>query len=196
MAKEALRNLYIEELRDLYDAENRLVKALPKLAKAAESKQLRAGFEEHLEQTKGHVDRLRQIFESLDEKPTGKKCAAMVGLIQEGQDILDEDFEDGVKDAALISAAQRVEHYEIAAYGCVKTWAGLLGETEAQSLLERTLNEEKQTDEKLTELSADINLSAIGNSQDQDSNLEEFEEEREEATNRPLKSKSRGAGAN
>jgi ferritin-like metal-binding protein YciE len=142
------------------------------------------------------VDRLRQIFESLDEKPTGKKCAAMVGLIREGQDILDEDFEDGVKDAALISAAQRVEHYEIAAYGCVKTWAGLLGETEAQSLLERTLNEEKQTDEKLTELSADINLSAIGNEQDQDSNLEDFEEEREEATNRPLKSKSRGAGAN
>jgi ferritin-like metal-binding protein YciE len=196
MAKEALRNLYIEELRDLYDAENRLVKTLPKLAKAAESKQLRAGFEEHLEQTKGHVDRLRQIFESLDEKPTGKKCAAMVGLILEGQDILDEDFEDGVKDAALISAAQRVEHYEIAAYGCVKTWAGLLGETEAQSLLERTLNEEKQTDEKLTELSADINLTAIGNEQDQDSNLEKFEEEREEATNRPLKSKSRGAGAN
>lgn len=196
MAKEALRNLYIEELRDLYDAESRLVKTLPKLAKAAESNQLRAGFEEHLEQTKGHVDRLRQIFESLDEKPTGKKCAAMVGLIQEGQEILDEDFEDGVKDAALISAAQRVEHYEIAAYGCVKTWAGLLGETEAQSLLERTLNEEKQTDEKLTELSADINLSAIGNEQDQDSNLEEFEEEREEATNRPLKSKSRGAGAN
>ena len=196
MAKEALRNLYIEELRDLYDAENRLVKTLPKLAKAAESNQLRAGFKEHLEQTKGHVDRLRQIFESLDEKPTGKKCAAMVGLIQEGQEILDEDFEDGVKDAALISAAQRVEHYEIAAYGCVKTWAGLLGETEAQSLLERTLNEEKQTDEKLTELSADINLNAIGNEQDQDSNLEEFEEKREEATNRPLKSKSRGAGAN
>jgi ferritin-like metal-binding protein YciE len=196
MAKEALRNLYIEELRDLYDAEKRLVKTLPKLAKAAESKQLPAGFEEHLEQTKGHVDRLRQIFESLDEKPTGKKCAAMVGLILEGQDILDEDFEDGVKDAALISAAQRVEHYEIAAYGCVKTWAGLLGETEAQSLLERTLNEEKQTDEKLTELSADINLTAIGNEQDQDSNLEKFEEEREEATNRPLKSKSRGAGAN
>ncbi len=140
MAKEALKNLYIEELRDLYDAENRLVKALPKLAKAAESDELRAGFEEHLEQTKGHVDRLRQIFESLDERPGGKKCAAMIGLIQEGQDILDEDFEDGVKDAALISAAQRVEHYEIAAYGCVKTWAGLLGETEAHSLLAQTLN--------------------------------------------------------
>jgi len=129
---------------------NRLVKTLPKLAKAAESNQLRAGFEEHLEQTKGHVD----LY------------------------------------------AQRVEHYEIATYGCVKTWAGSPGETEAQSLLERTFNEEKQADEKITELSADIKLSAIGNEQDQDSNLEEFGEEIEEATNRPLKSKSRGAGAN
>jgi ferritin-like metal-binding protein YciE len=195
MAKEALKNLYIEELRDLYDAENRLVKALPKLAKAAESEELRAGFEEHLEQTKGHVDRLRQIFESLDERPGGKKCAAMIGLIQEGQDILDEDFEDGVKDVALISAAQRVEHYEIAAYGCVKTWAGLLGETEAQSLLEQTLNEEKEADGKLTELSSEINLEAVGSEEVQDDNLEEFEAEKEGSTDKPLKSKSRGAGA-
>lgn len=195
MAKEALKNLYIEELRDLYDAENRLVKALPKLAKAAESEELRAGFEEHLEQTKGHVDRLRQIFESLDERPDGKKCAAMIGLIQEGQDILDEDFEYGVKDAALISAAQRVEHYEIAAYGCVKTWAGLLGETEAQSLLEQTLNEEKEADGKLTELSSEINLEAVGSEEVQDDNLEEFEAEKEGSTDKPLKSKSRGAGA-
>jgi ferritin-like metal-binding protein YciE len=195
MAKEALKNLYIEELRDLYDAENRLVKALPRLAKAAESEELRAGFEEHLEQTKGHVDRLRQIFESLDERPSGKKCAAMIGLIQEGQDILDEDFEDGVKDAALISAAQRVEHYEIAAYGCVKTWAGLLGETEAQSLLEQTLNEEKEADGKLTELSSEINLEAVGSEEVQDDNLEEFEAEKEGSTDKPLKSKSRGAGA-
>jgi ferritin-like metal-binding protein YciE len=195
MAKEALKNLYIEELRDLYDAENRLVKALPKLAKAAESEELRAGFEEHLEQTKGHVDRLRQIFESLDERPDGKKCAAMIGLIQEGQDILDEDFEDGVKDAALISAAQRVEHYEIAAYGCVKTWAGLLGETQAQSLLEQTLNEEKEADGKLTELSSEINLVAVGSEEVQDDNLEEFEAEKEGSTDKPLKSKSRGAGA-
>jgi ferritin-like metal-binding protein YciE len=195
MAKEALKNLYIEELRDLYDAENRLVKALPKLAKAAESEELRAGFEEHLEQTKGHVDRLRQIFELLDERPGGKKCAAMIGLIQKGQDILDEDFEDGVKDPAFISAAQRVEHYEIAAYGCVKTWAGLLGETEAQSLLEQTLNEEKAADGKLTELSSEINLEAVGSEEVQDDNLEEFETEKEGSTDKPLKSKSRGAGA-
>jgi len=195
MAKEALKNLYIEELRDLYDAETRLVKTLPELAKAAESQELRAEFEEHLEQTKGHVNRLRQIFEALDERPGGKKCAAMIGLIQEGQDIRDEEFQDGVKDAALISAAQRVEHYEIAAYGCVKTWAGLLGETEAQSLLEQTLNEEKQTDEKLTELSSTTNLEAIGNEQDQDDNLEEFEAEKEGSTDKPLKS-TRGAGSN
>jgi ferritin-like metal-binding protein YciE len=160
MAKQSLRELYVDELRDLYDAENRLVKALPQMAKNAESEDLRAGFEEHLEQTKGHVDRLRQILEALNHKPSGKKCAAMVGLIQEGEELMDEDFEGGVKDAALISAAQRVEHYEIAAYGCVRTWAGLLGETEAQSLLEQTLSEEKATDTKLTELSEEINVEA------------------------------------
>src|SRR6267142_459519 len=164
MARQGLKDLYVDELRDLYDAESRLVKALPKLAKEAESSELRSGFEEHLEQTKGHVDRLRQIFETLGEKPSGKKCAGMVGLIEEGDEMMDEDFEDGVKDAALISAAQRVEHYEIAAYGCVKTWAGLLQETEAQRLLEQTLQEEKETDERLTELAEQINVVAMNES--------------------------------
>jgi ferritin-like metal-binding protein YciE len=194
MAKQALKELYIDELKDLYDAENRLVKALPEMAKAAESDELRAGFEQHLQQTKGHVDRLRQIFESLDEKPSGKKCAAMVGLIQEGQDLIDEDFADGVKDAALISAAQRVEHYEIAAYGCLKTWAGLLGETEAQSLLEQTLSEEKATDEKLTELSEEINLQATGSELGSASGLNEGEEEGR-AAKKSSRGKSRSAGA-
>ncbi len=161
MAKLALRELYIDELRDLYDAENRLVKALPKLAKEAESQELRTGIEEHLEQTKGHVDRLREIFDAMGEKPSGKRCAAMVGLIEEGEEMMDEDFEDGVKDAALISAAQRVEHYEIAAYGCVRTWANLLGEREAEALLQQTLDEEKETDQKLTELSQKINVEAV-----------------------------------
>jgi len=192
MAKQSLRELYIDELRDLYDAENRLVKALPKMAKAAESDELRAGFQEHLEQTKGHVDRLRQIFESLEEKPSGKKCAAMVGLIQEGEDLMDEDFEDGVKDAALISAAQRVEHYEIAAYGCLKTWAGLLGDSEAQSLLEQTLSEEKATDEKLTELSEEINLQATESGAGSDAGLEDHSEQ---STKKVSRGRSRSAGA-
>jgi ferritin-like metal-binding protein YciE len=185
MAAQTLKDLFIDELRDLYDAENRLVKALPKMAEAAESEDLRAGFEEHLEQTKGHVERLKQIFVALDEKPSGKKCAAMEGLVEEGEEMMEEDFEGGVKDAALISAAQRVEHYEIAAYGCVKTWAGLLGENEAQSLLEQTLNEEKATNEKLTELSEEINLEA----------KEEGESGEEEAERKPARGKARSAKA-
>jgi ferritin-like metal-binding protein YciE len=185
MAKQTLKDLFIDELRDLYDAENRLVKSIPKMAEAAESEDLRAGFEEHLEQTKGHVERLKQIFVSLEEKPTGKKCAAMEGLVEEGEEMMEEDFEGGVKDAALISAAQRVEHYEIAAYGCVKTWAGLLGETEAQSLLEQTLNEEKATNDKLTELSEDINLEA----------KEEGEAGEEETERKPARGKARSAKA-
>jgi len=175
MAKQALRELYVDELRDLYDAENRLVKALPKLAKEAESQELRSGIEEHLEQTRGHVDRLRQIFEAMGERPGGKKCAGMVGLIQEGDEMMDEEFEDGVKDAALISAAQRVEHYEIAAYGCVKTWAGLLGEKEAQGLLEQTLNEEKEADQKLTEIAGEINVEAMSETQTSESGSESEE---------------------
>jgi ferritin-like metal-binding protein YciE len=192
MAKQGLRELYVDELRDLYDAENRLVKALPKLAKEAESDDLREGIENHLEQTKGHVDRLRQIFESMGEKPSGKKCAGMVGLLEEGEEMMDEDFEDGVKDAALISAAQRVEHYEIAAYGCVKTWAGLLGETQAQNLLEQTLQEEKETDEKLTELAEQINLEAM--SDEESARQDETETEEEAEVSKP-RGKSRSAKA-
>jgi ferritin-like metal-binding protein YciE len=155
MAQNDLRALWIDELRDLYDAESRLVKAIPKMAKAANSEKLRAGFEEHLEQTKGHVDRLKEIFENIGEKPKAKKCAGMVGIIKEGDELLEEDFEGPVMDAATISAAQRVEHYEIAAYGCVRDWAELLGENEAAQLLEKTLEEEKETDQKLTEIARD-----------------------------------------
>jgi ferritin-like metal-binding protein YciE len=160
MQESALKELYVDELKDLYDAENRLVKALPKMAKAATSEELRSGFEEHLEQTRGHVDRLKEIFDSLGEKPTGKKCAGMMGIIKEGDELIGEDFADGAMDAALISAAQRVEHYEIAAYGCVRSWADLLGDTEASALLEKTLEEEKETDKKLTELAEQINVEA------------------------------------
>ena len=160
MEKNTLRELYVEELRDIYDAEKQLIKALPKMAEAASSEELRSGFEEHLEQTKGHAQRLDQIFNALGEKPTGKKCKGMQGLVSEGSEVIDEDFDDDVKDAALISAAQRVEHYEIAAYGTVRTYASILDEQNAVSLLEKTLEEEKETDQKLTELAENINTEA------------------------------------
>jgi ferritin-like metal-binding protein YciE len=188
MEHHELKELYIDELRDLYDAESKLVKALPKLAKAASSDQLRSGFEEHLEQTRGHVARLEEIFDALGEKPTGKKCAGMAGLVKEGEEIMDEDFSPEVMDAALISAAQRVEHYEIAAYGCVSSWAQLLGESEANALLEKTLEEEKETDLKLTELSEEINVEAKGSSEGGGEGEEEEEESGQAVPNRKAKS--------
>ena len=160
MQENQLKELYVEELKDIYSAENQLVKALPKMAKAATSEDLRAGFEEHLEQTKEHVVRLEKIFKALGESPKGKTCKGMQGLITEGSEMIDEDPEPEMLDAGLISAAQRVEHYEIAAYGCVATYAELLGEDEAAELLRTTENEEKETDEKLTELSKEINVVA------------------------------------
>jgi ferritin-like metal-binding protein YciE len=160
MKANRLKHLYVEELKDLYSAENQLVKALPKIAKAATSPDLRAGFEAHLNQTKEHVARLEKIFEGLDESPKGKKCMGMEGLINEGSEMIEENPAPEELDAGLISAAQRVEHYEIAGYGCVRTYAELLGEDAAAALLQQTLDEEKETDEKLTELSGQINLEA------------------------------------
>jgi ferritin-like metal-binding protein YciE len=159
MKESALKELYIDELRDIYNAENQLTKALPEMAKAATSEELRAGFEEHLKQTKGHVERLEQIFRELGEKPAGKKCKGMEGLVEEGKEMIDEQ-EGETLDAGLISSAQRVEHYEIAAYGCVRTYANILGEDEAAELLEQTLREEKETDQKLTKLAEKINVEA------------------------------------
>ena len=170
MPNEGLKELYIDELKDLYNAENQLLKALPKMAKAASSEELRQGFEEHLEQTRGHVERLEDIFKSLDENPKGKKCVGMEGLVKEGSEMMEEDFEGALMDAALIGAAQRVEHYEIAAYGTVSEFARILGEDEHVSLLEETLQEEKDTDEKLTGLAKEINPQAN----------EEMEEQAEE----------------
>lgn len=161
MKENALKELYIDELRDIYSAENQLTKALPKMAKAATSDDLRSGFEEHLKQTEGHVQRLEQIFKNLGEKPAGKKCKGMEGLVAEGKEMIEEeDLEGEALDAGLISAAQRVEHYEIAAYGCVRTYANLLGENAAAKLLEATLKEEKETDQKLTSLAEKINVEA------------------------------------
>jgi ferritin-like metal-binding protein YciE len=158
MEMNRLKHLYVEELKDLYSAESQMVKALPKMAKAATSEDLRAGFEEHLKQTKGHVERLETIFKALRENPKGKKCKGMEGLIKEGSEMIEEDPAAEELDAGLISAAQRVEHYEIAGYGCVSTYAKLLGEDEAASLLRQTLEEEKQADEKLTQLASNINI--------------------------------------
>lgn len=161
MAVESLNELFVEQLRDLYDAENQLIKALPKMAEGANSDELRQGFEEHLEQTKGHAQRIEQIFEQLGEKVKGKKCKGMEGLIKEGDETLEEDISDeNVQDAAIIAAAQRVEHYEIAGYGTARTYANLLGQDEAASLLEQTLEEEKETDAKLTQLAEAINVAA------------------------------------
>lgn len=156
----SLQDLYLDELRDLYDAENQLIKALPKMAEACTSDELRQGFEEHLEQTRGHAQRLEQIFERLGEKPKGKKCKGMEGVIKEGSEVLDEDMQEDTKDAAIIGAAQRVEHYEIAGYGTARTHADLLGRDEDVSLLEETLEEEKETDRKLSELAENINVQA------------------------------------
>jgi ferritin-like metal-binding protein YciE len=154
-----LEELYDEELRDLYDAENRIVKALPKLAKESSSDELRAAFEEHLEQTRGHVERLVQIFKRMGERPRAKTCDGIKGIIEEGSEIL--ELEGGAsKDAGLIGGAQRVEHYEMAAYGTVRTWAQQLGRGEDAQLLQQTLDEEKATDEKLSQIAQSINASA------------------------------------
>jgi ferritin-like metal-binding protein YciE len=161
MQENSLQELYVEQLRDLYNAENQLVKALPKMAKAAQSEALRQGFEHHLEQTKGHVDRLQQIFSDLDENPKGRTCAGMEGLLEEGEEVIKEQSSSDALDAGLIASAQRVEHYEIAAYGTVRSFAELLGENEAVDLLQQTLNEEKETDEKLTELAKEVNAQAM-----------------------------------
>jgi len=152
MAIKSMDDLFLEEIKDLYDAEKQLVKALPKMAKAADSEELRQGFQEHLDQTKGHVDRLEKVFDMMGKKASGKKCEAMQGLIEEGSDVIDEIDASPLRDAALIAAAQKVEHYEIAAYGSCRTFAEVLGRSDAAELLEQTLEEEKSTDEKLTEL--------------------------------------------
>jgi ferritin-like metal-binding protein YciE len=156
----SLQELYLDELRDLYDAENQLINALPKMAEASTSHELREGFEEHLEQTRNHAQRLEQIFESLGEKAKGKKCKGMEGIVKEGSEALDGDMQEDTRDAAIIGAAQRVEHYEIAGYGTARTHADLLGRDEDARLLEETLEEEKETDQKLTSLAENINVQA------------------------------------
>lgn len=145
-----LHDAFIDELRDTYDAERQLLKALPKLAKASASPELRAAFESHLEETRGQVERLEQIFESLDERVRGKHCDGIAGIIEEGKAIMEEEFDDATMDACLIAAGQRSEHYEMAAYGTLVAWARAMGHNEAADLLQQTLDEEKAADEKLS----------------------------------------------
>ena len=166
-----LNETFIDELKDTYDAEHQITKALPKMAKAAKNEDLKKAFETHLEETRGHIERLEQVFELCEESPKRKKCKAMQGLLEEGEDLIEE--EEG--DAALISAAQKVEHYEIAAYGSLSEWAKILGKQEACDLLEQTLTEEKQTDEKLTEIAETANA---------EENMEDAEAEEEKPSRR------------
>jgi ferritin-like metal-binding protein YciE len=157
---ESLRDLWVHEIKDLYSVEKQIVVALPKMAGAAGSEDLQHAFEEHLEQTRGHVERLEEIFQQLDLTPKAVKCKGIEGIIAEGKAIIDLDLPDPVGDAALIGAAKRVEHYEMAAYGTARAHAELLGETEAVRLLEQTLEEEKETDQRLTSLAEEINPEA------------------------------------
>ena len=156
MKLETLEDLYVSELKDIYSAENQILRALPKMAKAASAPELREAFQEHLAQTKTHVERLDQIFDQMGKSAKGKKCKGMEGLIEEGKELMEEDAEEAVLDAGLISAAQRVEHYEIAAYGCVRTYARELGNSKAEKLLQQTLEEEGETDKKLSELAESL----------------------------------------
>lgn len=161
MEMESLKDLLVSELKDLYSAEKQITKALPKMIKAANSAKLKSAFTEHLAQTEEHVKRLEQIFAELEMSPRGKKCKGMEGVLEEGKEIMQEDADPEVKDAGLIAAAQHVEHYEIAGYGCVRTYANLLGLNTVAKLLEKTLEEEKTTDQRLTKLAEGINVEAI-----------------------------------
>lgn len=158
----SLRDLYIDQLKDLYDAENRITKALPKIIKNVDSPQLKKGLENHLGETKNQIKRLDRIFHSLDKKPRGKKCVGMEGLLEEGSEVMKEKMSSpDLMDAALIGACQKVEHYEISGYGTARTFAEILGEQEAVKLLDQTLEEEKAADEKLTQIAmSTINLEA------------------------------------
>ena len=187
MELENLRDLYIDELKDLYSAEKQLVKALPKMAKNATNPQLRKAFEDHLAETEGHVERLEQIFETLESSPRGKKCVGMEGLIEEAKELLEEDAQEDVLDAGLISKAQHVEHYEMAGYGTVRTYAMILGENEHARLLEQTLDEEKKADKLLTQLAeSSINIeAAAGEVEEEEDSRSDREVPRQVASDKP-----------
>jgi len=161
MSTESLKELLVEELKDIYDAEKQLVKALPKMAKASFDEELKAGFNTHFEETKEHVARLERVFKLLDEPAKGKTCPAMKGLIEESSEVLEAKEASSVRDAQIIGAAQRIEHYEMAAYGTVRTLAETLGEDEVAEILQTTLDEEGETDKRLTAAAATVNEAAL-----------------------------------
>jgi ferritin-like metal-binding protein YciE len=167
-AVNSLRELLVDELKDLYNAENQLLKALPKMAKAASHEELKEGFTKHLEQTRGHVDRLDRALKILGEKAKGKVCHAMQGLVEEGTEAIEIEAPDAIRDAKLIGAAQRVEHYEIAAYGTARAFAQTLGETKVADLLQDTLDEEGETNKTLTALSETINEEANASGEEEE----------------------------
>ena len=191
MKVNSLQELYVDELKDLYDAENQIIKALPKMIDAASSEELQNALTEHLEVTREQAKRIEQIFQNMGEKLKAEKCKGMEGVIKEGAEILSEDMDENVKDAAIISAAQRVEHYEMAGYGTVRTWANLLGESEAEELLQETLDEEKEADEKLNQLAEQINVQAeAGAGEEEEPEVRPSSQQR-----RPKKSSSRSRRA-
>jgi ferritin-like metal-binding protein YciE len=199
-----LHDAFIEELRDTYDAEKQLTKALPRVAKAASSPDLRAAFEQHIKETQGQIERLTRVFESLGEKPRGKHCDGMAGILEEAKSALEEDTDDATMDALLIASAQRAEHYEMAAYGTLVAWAQAMGHDEAVELLQQTLDEEKATDEKLSSLAeGGINQQAADlahGGDDADEDMDEAEDTPKPAARRqPARagatSTSRGGGA-
>jgi ferritin-like metal-binding protein YciE len=198
-----LRDAFIDELRDTYDGERQLTKALAKLARSATAPDLKEAFQSHLEETQGQIQRLEQVFEALDEKVRGKHCDGIAGIIEEGKAIMEEDFDDATMDACLIAAGQRAEHYEMAAYGTLVAWARILGHDEAVALLQQTLDEEKAADQKLSSLAeGGINQAAADASEPEDESDDSEddddteEEEEEEADARPVGSAAqKGAGA-
>jgi len=195
----SLHDAFVDEVRDTYDAERQLTKALPKMAKAATSPELKAAFTSHLEETNGQIERLVQVFELLDEKVRGKRCDGMAGIIEEGSSVMEEDFDDATMDACLIASGQRAEHYEMAAYGTLVAWANALGHTEVAALLQETLDEEKAADEKLSGLAeSGVNEAAAAGEEDEDGeegDEDEDEDEEEETDDEDTASTAKAAPA-
>ena len=178
MAQKSLHDAFVDEVRDTYDAERQLTKALPKMAKAATSPELKAAITSHLEETKGQIARLEEVFGLLDEKVRGKRCDGMAGIIEEGSSAMEEDFDEATMDAVLIASGQRAEHYEMAAYGTLVAWATALGHTDVANLLQETLDEEKAADEALSALAeGGVNAEAAGSGSDEGDDEDEGEEE-------------------